>query len=178
MRIISGTLKGRSLQVPKNFDGRPTTDFAREGLFNVLNNLVTLQHCTVLDLFAGTGAFGIECLSRGSQSVLFVDLAPLHVRFIGENLRTYDLKNGSVIKQDVLKFIKQTSASYDLVFADPPYDMKDLESIPELVLASSLLSDGGLFVLEHGKRNDFSAHPHFVQERSYSSVRFSFFSKQ
>ncbi len=177
MRIISGTLKGRSLQVPKNFDGRPTTDFAREGLFNVLNNLVNLQNSAVLDLFAGTGAFGVECLSRGAKSVLFVDIAPLHVRFIGENLRTYDLKNGSVIKQDVLKFIKQASASYDLVFADPPYDMKELETIPELVLGSSLLNDGGMFVLEHGKRNDFSKHPHFLQERSYSSVRFSFFAR-
>lgn len=177
MRIISGSLKGRSILVPKNFAGRPTTDFAREGLFNVIRNFTELETVHVLDLFAGTGAFGIECLSRGALSVVFVDIAPLHARFIGENLKNYNLKNGTVVKQDVFKFMKQTSSSFDLVFADPPYDLAGLEEIPKALLDSNVLREGGTFILEHGKRNDFSGHVGFVQERAYSSVRFSFFQK-
>jgi 16S rRNA (guanine966-N2)-methyltransferase len=177
MRIISGSLKGRSIQVPKNFAGRPTTDFAREGLFNVLRNFTEIETIQILDLFAGTGAFGIECLSRGAISVVFVDIAPLHARFISENLKTYNLKNGSVVKQDVFKFIKQTSSAFDFVFADPPYDLVGLEEIPSIILNSTLLRDNGTFVLEHGKRSDFSNHPNFIQERAYSNVRFSFFKK-
>jgi 16S rRNA (guanine966-N2)-methyltransferase len=175
MRIISGSLKGRSILVPKNFKGRPTTDFAREGLFNVLGNIIDITNADILDLFAGTGAFSIECLSRGAKSTLAVEIQPLHVKFIHQNLDLFSLDNGNAIRQDVIKFIAQCQMNFDLVFADPPYDLIHLNALPDKIMNSSLLRTGGWFVLEHGKYNDFSGHQAFVQSRQYSNVFFSFF---
>lgn len=177
MRIISGSLKGRNILTPRNFKGRPTTDFAREGLFNVLNNLIDFDEMAILDLFAGTGAFGLECISRGASSAIFVEIQSLHVKSIAENFRAYEISNASTVRQDVFKFLKMHRNPVDLVFADPPYELENLMSIPELVLQPEVLVDGGIFVLEHGKGNAFSEHPHFLQERSYGSVRFSFFQR-
>jgi 16S rRNA (guanine966-N2)-methyltransferase len=177
MRIISGKFKGRSILVPKNFAGRPTTDFAREGLFNVLNNLLEWDEMDVADLFAGTGAFGIECLSRGAGSVTFVDMSGLHAKFITDNLRSFDLKDGHSLKQDVFRFLRDPGKPFDLVFADPPYDLENLTHLPDLILNDSVLHAHGILVLEHGKRTDFSGHTHFLQMRSYGNVRFSFFQR-
>lgn len=175
MRIISGSLKGRSISVPKNFKGRPTTDFAREGLFNVLNHLVDFHQMDVLDLFSGTGAFAIECFSRGAEHVTCVDMQSLHVKFISDNFKQFNIANGVTTKQDVFKYIQQSSRKFDLIFADPPYDLQRLAELPDLIFKQGLLHDGGLFILEHPKQHNFEQHPHFLQEKRYSNVHFSFF---
>jgi 16S rRNA (guanine(966)-N(2))-methyltransferase RsmD len=178
MRIISGTLKGRSIDVPRNFKGRPTTDFAREGLFNVLNNRVSWDGLRVLDLFAGTGAFSLECFSRGAQSVLAIDMQPLHVRFINDNFRNFEAFNAHAIKQDVFKWVPTANEKFDLIFADPPYDIPGLTKLPSLILEAEILDSNGLLVVEHGKRTDFSGQTGFLFEKTYSNVTFSFFSLQ
>jgi 16S rRNA (guanine(966)-N(2))-methyltransferase RsmD len=175
MRIISGTLKGRSIDVPRNFKGRPTTDFAREGLFNVLNNQLSWHNLKVLDLFSGTGAFALECFSRGAADILAIELQPLHVRCINENFRKFEANNAQAIKHDVFKWIPTTTEKFDLIFADPPYDIPGLTKLPTLVLEAGILAPNGVLVVEHGKRTRFSDHPGFRQERAYSSVTFSFF---
>lgn len=177
MRIISGTLKGRTILVPKNFKGRPTTDFGREGLFNVLQNLVDFQQIHVLELFAGTGAFSVECFSRGAEYIKAVEKHPLHARFIRDNFRSFDMQHTDVVLADVIRFLGQESQQYDLIFADPPYDLPSLELLPTMVLARNLLKADGIFVLEHGKRNNFEQEPGFLQQRQYSNVHFSFFEK-
>lgn len=175
MRIISGRFKGRQIAVPRNFKGRPTTDFAREGLFNVLSHLIDLDGASVLDLFAGTGAFGIECVSRGAAHLTSVEIQGLHVKAISENFKTFDFQDALVLKLDVFRYIQQGTKKFDLIFADPPYDLVELQQLPDLLLASGLLNENGLLVIEHGKRTDFSAYKHFLQTRVYSNVHFSFF---
>lgn len=177
MRIISGSLKGRSIDVPRNFKGRPTTDFAREGLFNVLNNMVEWEGLRVLDLFAGTGAFSLECFSRGSEAILAVDIQPLHVKFINDNFRNFEAIEAHALKQDVFRFLKNPEESFDLIFADPPYDLPKLEHLPEWILTSPAMQENTLVVIEHGKRTDLSQQIGFLQMKSYSNVRFSFFRK-
>jgi 16S rRNA (guanine966-N2)-methyltransferase len=176
MRIISGALKGRSIDVPKNFKGRPTTDFAREGLFNVLNNRVNWTETKVLDLFAGTGAFSLECFSRGASQILAVELQPLHVRFINDNFKNFLAHDAHAIKHDVLKWIPTNKEKFNLIFADPPYDLPSLGKLPGLILNSETLDIGGVLVVEHGKRTSFLNEPGFLLEKTYSNVTFSFFS--
>jgi 16S rRNA (guanine(966)-N(2))-methyltransferase RsmD len=178
MRIISGTLKGRLITVPKNFRGRPTTDFAREGLFNMLGHMIDMEGIAVLDLFAGTGAFGLECLSRGAGSVLAIDQQPLHVKFIQQNFDAFGFENAEAMRVDVFRYLNKPDASFDLVFADPPYDLKQLKELPDTILSASLLNETGLLVVEHGKNMDFTAHPACVQSRQFSNVWFSFFRKK
>lgn len=175
MRIISGSLKGRSIDVPRNFKGRPTTDFAREGLFNFLNNRVNWSESKVLDLFAGTGAFSLECFSRGAQDILAIDLQPLHVRFINENFRNFEALAAHAIKQDVFKWMPTATEKFNLIFADPPYDLPGLVRLPKLVQEFGLLAPNGLLIVEHGKRTNLSDQPGFLQEKKYSNVTFSFF---
>ena len=175
MRIISGTLKGRSIDVPRNFKGRPTTDFAREGLFNVLNNRVQWEGLKVLDLFAGTGAFSLECFSRGAAEIMAIDIQPLHVRFINENFQKFSADDAHALKVDVFKWITNANQQFDLIFADPPYDIPGLTKLPALILGNQLLNPDGLLIIEHGKRTDFSNQPGFQMEKSYSNVSFSFF---
>lgn len=176
MRIISGTLKGRSIDVPRNFKGRPTTDFAREGLFNVLNNRVQWDGLKVLDLFAGTGSFSLECFSRGAAQILAIDMQPLHVRFINENFKKFECHDAHAMKNDVFKWIPTSNEKFDLIFADPPYDLPGLSKLPNLIMNQGILTDVGLLVIEHGKRTHFSDHPAFQYEKTYSNVSFSFFS--
>jgi 16S rRNA (guanine(966)-N(2))-methyltransferase RsmD len=175
MRIISGSLKGRSIDVPRNFKGRPTTDFAREGLFNILNNRISWHETKVLDLFAGTGAFSLECFSRGAQDLLAIELQPLHVRFINDNFRRFEATQAQAIKFDVFKWIPTATERFDLIFADPPYDLPGLSRLPKLIMESELLTPEGLLIVEHGKRTNFSDQPGFFQEKTYSNVTFSFF---
>ena len=176
MRIIAGALKGRSIEVPKNFKGRPTTDFAREGLFNVLNNRVEWPEAKVLDLFAGTGAFSLECFSRGAAQILAIDVQPLHVRFMNDNFKNFEAHNAHAIKHDVFKWIPSNHESFNLIFADPPYDLPSLMKLPSLILQGSMLEEGGVLVVEHGKRTSFLNEPGFLMEKTYSNVTFSFFS--
>jgi 16S rRNA (guanine(966)-N(2))-methyltransferase RsmD len=177
MRIISGTYRGRKLHPPANLHLRPTTDFAKEALFNVLNNKVDYEQLRVLDLFAGTGSISYEFVSRGCKSVTALDKEPRCVGFIHST--ALDLKMVSLypVKANAMTFVKQSFDKWDLVFADPPYDLRELADLPELVLGGNILQHGGLFILEHPKKYDFSKIPGFDQHRNYGEVNFTFFRK-
>ena len=175
MRIISGKYRRRRFDVPKNIKARPTTDFARENLFNVLNNMIDFEALKALDLFAGTGAISFELLSRGVESVVSVEKHPTQFYFIKKVADELKDDNIIAIKGDVFKYIQSTRETFDFIFADPPYDLPNLEEIPDLVFRKGLLKPGGLFILEHSRKNDFSDRPEFDELRTYGSVNFSFF---
>jgi 16S rRNA (guanine(966)-N(2))-methyltransferase RsmD len=178
MRIISGKYKGRHFDVPRNFKARPTTDFAKENLFNILNNMVDFEEMSVLDFFAGTGSISLEFLSRGCKAVTSVEMDAMHSAHLKKSCAILGDDAWCVVRDDVFRYIRRCPAAYDLVFADPPYALKELKSIPDLVLESGLLKCGGMLVFEHGKDNDFSGHPCFFRHVSYGSVNFSFFEKK
>lgn len=175
MRIIRGKYGRRRFEVPKNITARPTTDFARENLFNVLENLDDFEGKTALDLFAGTGAIGLEFASRGCSEVTAVEQAPVQAQFI----RSVKEKLGDtalrVIKGDVFKFIATCGRSFDFIFADPPYDHPRFEEVPELILSSAMVKPGTVVIIEHSRTRDFSTLPGFSQHRVYGSVNFSIF---
>ena len=175
MRIITGRYKGRHFDIPRSFKARPTTDFAKENIFNVLTQYVDFDGATALDLFSGTGSISLELLSRGCQQVVSVEMDRDHHRFIQDCLKKLDTKACIPIRGDVFRFLKSCKQQYDFIFADPPYALKKLPEIPDLVIGRQLLKDGGIFVFEHGKDYDFSNHPHFLEHRSYGSVNFSLF---
>jgi len=178
MRIITGKYKGRHFDIPRTFKARPTTDFAKENIFNVLKGYVDLEDAEALDLFAGTGSISLELLSRGCRQVVSVELDREHANFIRqcvEKLGKTEEVGHLLIRGDVFRFIKSCRRQFDLVFADPPYTLPTLPQIPDLVLESELLKPGGLLVFEHGKHHDFSQHPCFVEHRAYGSVNFSLF---
>lgn len=175
MRIISGKYGKRRFDVPSNIKARPTTDFARENLFNVLNNLIDFSNMTALDLFAGTGAISFELLSRECTKVVCVENYPVQYNFIRKVMQQLHADNLVPIKGDVFKFIPACKENFDLIFADPPYDLPKFGTIPELVLNSELLKPEGIFIIEHSKSYDFSTLPGFDQKRTYGSVNFSFF---
>lgn len=176
MRVITGKYKGRHFDIPRTFKARPTTDFAKENLFNVLNAYVDWDEAPVaLDLFAGTGSITLELLSRGCSRVVCIEKDSLHYRFIREFLDKLQDTAAIPVKGDVFKYLGQCRETFDLVFADPPYVLKEIPELPDLVLERGLLREGGLFVLEHGKEHDFTAHSRFVEHRQYGSVNFSFF---
>ena len=173
MRIISGIYGGRRLSPPKNITARPTTDFAKESLFNLLNNRMDLEGIDMLDLFAGTGGIGIECVSRGAREVTAVEIAHVQQNWIISCCKQLGIKNLSVIRGDVFKFLSACRTRYDLIFADPPYALDRIEELPDLTLG--LLKKDGWLVIEHGKDTDFTSHPNHIETRSYGSVHFSFF---
>jgi 16S rRNA (guanine966-N2)-methyltransferase len=168
-------LKGRPIRVPRNFSGRPTTDFAREGLFNMLESLNAVMGKKVLELFSGTGVFSLECLSRGAESVCAVEMLPVHLRGIRENFDAFGFRDASTIRADALKWLKSPHGTYDLIFADPPFDLARLGELPGMVLESGVLREGGLFVLEHPASVSFENTPGFFRTRSFGNVVFSFF---
>ena len=178
MRIISGKYKGRHFDVPRTFKARPTTDFAKENLFNILNNIVDFEESTVLDLFSGTGSISLEFLSRGCCEVVSVEMEQLHYGFLKKSAATLDDKAWHIVRDDVFRFLKRCNSSYDIVFADPPYALKTLKDIPDLVLEGGILKKGGIFVFEHGKDYDFTTHPYFHRHVSYGSVNFTFFKQE
>jgi RNA methyltransferase, RsmD family len=175
MRIIGGEFKRRRFDVPKNITARPTTDFARENLFNVLENRLDLEGIAALDLFAGTGAVSFELISRGCQKVVSLEKASTQFSFIIKVMKELKTDRLIPVRGDVFKYIGQTREKFDFIFADPPYDLKGLETIPGLIFENDLLKEGGIFILEHGRNNDFSEMPQFVEKRVYGSVNFSFF---
>jgi len=175
LRIISGTYKGRYIPVPRSFRARPTTDFAREGLFNVLANTYDFNDLMVLDLFAGTGSIGLEFASRGAARVDMVEINARTTSFLQRTTRQLGIENVRIIRGDVSKYLKQCRTLYDIVFADPPYDLDILPTIPELVLNAKILVKDGWFILEHGKNNSFVHHSQFQELRKYGSVHFSIF---
>ena len=174
MRIISGTYKGRHIPVRKNFPSRPTTDFAKENLFNVLNNNFDFEGLKVLDLFAGTGSISYEFASRGSI-VTLIENDYRSYDFIRKTLSDLDMKTVSAFKADVFRAIPKIPEKFDLIFADPPYTLRDIDTIPGLILENQILNPDGWFVLEHSDKHDFRAVRYFKELRKYGSVHFSIF---
>ena len=176
MRIIGGDLKGKRIAVPRNFPSRPTTDFAKEGLFNILNNLLDIEDLDILDLCAGTGNISFEFISRGASFVMAVDANPICVRHI-EKLSKDFKKNGSLktYKSDCIVFCKNSNIQFDLIFADPPFHINIHTELLETIFGSSILKESGRFILEHGKKVNFESHEKFTFSRNFGNVVFSFF---
>jgi 16S rRNA (guanine(966)-N(2))-methyltransferase RsmD len=177
MRIIGGMYGGRRFNPPTFFKARPTTDFAKESLFNLINNRIDLEGTRVLDLFAGTGSISYEFMSRGCISITSVDINPKYLSYIkkiSEELNK-EVKIVQTLKADVLSFLKKAELNYDLIFADPPYDLPELEQIPDLIYRNQSLKESSIVILEHSSKNNFAKHPHFEELRKYGSVNFSFF---
>lgn len=175
MRIITGLYKGRHFDIPRSFKARPTTDFAKENIFNVVNGYMELDGTTALDLFAGTGSISLELLSRGCSRVVSVEADRDHAAFIRQCMTKIGTDACMLIRGDAFRFMKSCRQQFDFIFADPPYALKELPVIPSLIFEKGLLKEGGLLVFEHGKDNDFSSHERFVEHRSYGSVNFSLF---
>lgn len=174
MRIINGTQKGRVIKVPKDLPVRPTTDFAKEGLFNILNNKINYEDTKVLDLFSGTGHISLEFASRGSTNILSVDKHSKCVGFLKATSK--ELNFGiDTIKADVFDFLKNCNQKFDMIFADPPYELENIPTINQLIFDKQLLNKGGLLIIEHGPRTNLESLTGFIQKRSYGNVNFSFF---
>lgn len=178
MRIISGKYKGRHFDIPRNFKARPTTDFAKENLFNILCNIIDFEECTALDLFSGTGSISLELLSRGCPKVTSVEMDSLHFSHLRKSAATLNDSNWQLVRDDVFRFIRRCNSSYSLIFADPPYALKELKDIPGLILQTDMLKEGGLLVFEHGKDHSFEDNPYFIRHISYGSVNFTFLKKE
>ena len=178
MRIISGQLKGQRYEMPgKSQKTRPTTDMAREGLFNILQHQIELQDLRVLDLFAGVGGVGYEFLSRGAEQVDFVEKYRGCCRFIQSQLQRFRMEEKAKVHQaDVFAFLGQLpQESYGLVFADPPYALNKMQELPALIFSKNILKKGGCLIIEHDERQDFANHANFAQIRKYGQSRFSIF---
>jgi 16S rRNA (guanine(966)-N(2))-methyltransferase RsmD len=175
MRIITGKYKGRHFDIPRSFKARPTTDFAKENIFNVLAGYIDFDGAKALDLFSGTGSITLELLSRGCSRVVSIEQDRDHHRFICDCLKKLNDKQALPLRADVFRFLKSCHEQYDFIFADPPYALKELPQIPDLVIEKKLLKPDGIFVFEHGKDYDFSQHPYFREHRAYGSVNFSIF---
>lgn len=178
MRIISGKYRGRTIMPPRNLRARPTTDFAKENLFNVLVNLVDFEELDVLDLFSGTGSISYEFASRQARSVTSVEINSVHHNFIRQTARELKFENFYAVKANVFLYLKSCSKRFDLIFSDAPYDLEGSEEVISLVFERDLLNDDGILIFEHSKDKDFSEHTNFWQQRSYGSVQFSFFKKE
>ena len=177
MRIISGKYRGKQIHPPAGLKARPTTDFAKESLFNILLNRFDMEEVVVLDLFSGTGSLTFEFASRGAPSVVAVEKDPVQFSFIRKMCRELDLDLVTVIRGDAFIYLKRPSQSFDIIVADPPFDHPMLEILPDLVFSSGVLSPEGWFILEHPGKYSFSAHHYFQQHRKYGGVHFSFFGR-
>ena len=175
MRIISGTHKGKRLIAPKNLPARPTTDFAKEGLFNMIGNEYNIEDIVVLDLFAGIGGITFEFASRGAKKIVSIDENYHCVSFIKKTARELELHQIDVFKNDVFRYLKKYDSTFDIIFADPPYNLKNIDLVPDLVFENKLLKENGKLILEHDRNWDFSESPHFSSHRKYSNVNFSIF---
>jgi 16S rRNA (guanine(966)-N(2))-methyltransferase RsmD len=175
MRIIRGKYGRRRFDVPTAITARPTTDFARENIFNVLENMIDFDGITAIDLFAGTGAISLEMISRGAAAVTAVEKAATQYRFIRKVADQLNCRELTLIKGDALRFIESCHTKVDLIFADPPYDMEGFANIPTTILNSGAVGPGTIVVVEHNRTHDFSALPGFLEHRTYGSVNFSIF---
>lgn len=175
MRIIAGSLKGRRMNPPANLPVRPTTDMARESLFNILNNYVDYEECSVMDLFSGTGAVAVEFISRGVKEVTAVDINNACTEYIKSEANRLGLRNLHVVRTDVFDLLKRANRKFDIVFADPPYALEGLATLPDLVFGSEVLTEDGIFIMEHPREYSFEEHPRFWQHRNYGKVNFTFF---
>ena len=177
MRIITGIYKGRHFDIPKTFKARPTTDFAKENIFNVLNGYIDLDGVSALDLFSGTGSISLELLSRGCASVISVEADRDHHAFIKQCLAKLGTDKCVPLRGDVFRFIKSCRQQFDFIFADPPYALPELPTLPRMIMERGMLKPGGVFVFEHGKHNSFTDVPGFIEHRAYGSVNFSLFKR-
>ena len=175
MRIISGKYKGKTINAPKNLPVRPTTDYAKEGLFNILTNEFDLEEIEILDLFSGTGNIAFEFASRGAQKIRCIDQNHHCVSFIKKTSKSLNCNQITVFRNDVFKYLKQYSQSFDIIFADPPYNMTETAQIPDLVFKNQLLNENGWLIIEHDKHTDLSEFNNFIILRKYGNVNFSIF---
>lgn len=176
MRIIRGKYGRRRFDVPTNITARPTTDFARENIFNVIENMIDIEGIRALDLFAGTGAVTFELLSRGAEQVTAVEKASTQHRFIARVADMLKEPGLRLVRGDVFKYLESCPPrSFDFVFADPPYDMPSFEDVPRMVIERDIVRPGGIFIIEHSRTRDFSSLPFFHSHRTYGSVNFSIF---
>ncbi|MFR9649430.1 MAG: RsmD family RNA methyltransferase [Rikenellaceae bacterium] len=177
MRVVSGKWRGRVINPPKGLKARPTTDFAKENLFNILANSIDFEECDVLDLFAGTGSITLEFASRGARSVTSVEINALHHRFISKCVADFDAKGVYPVKANAFLYLKSCPKKFDLIFSDAPYDLDGSAEVIELVFERELLNEDGILIFEHSKGVSFEEHPMFYKSKSYGSVQFSFFKK-
>ena len=175
MRIIGGKYKGRRIHPPKSSLARPTTDYAKEGLFNILQHTVPLEGIRVLDLFAGTGNMSLEFVSRGAEEVISVEQDRELFEYQRSTARLLQADNWHHVKADALTFLRGHHAVYDVIFADPPFNMEGTGQLPTLVREGGLLAPDGLMILEHPKNIDLRHDPWFDRHRPYGNVHFSFF---
>jgi len=178
LRIISGTHRARQIHPPKGLPVRPTTDLAKESLFNILINRVDFEDIAVLDLFAGTGSISFEFASRGAKDVVAVELNHRCTDFISKCVTEIGFERVFVVKANAFNYLKSVKRKFDVIFADPPYEMQEVNLIPELVFNNSLLNEEGWLIVEHASSVKFTGHPSFVDLRQYGKVHFSFFQQQ
>ncbi len=176
MRIISGKYKSKRITAPKNLPVRPTTDMAKESLFNILNNLYYFENISVLDLFAGTGNISYEFASRGTETIYAIDAHYACIKFINQTAKALNM-NINTYKSDVYKFLEKTPLKADVIFADPPYDFEATQflKIADLVFTQELLNEEGVLIIEHSKHTDLTSHPNHSYEKRYGGNVFSFF---
>lgn len=179
MRIISGKFKGRKFSPPlKKCNTRPTMEMAKEALFNILQNSYSLEDIFVADLFGGTGSISLEFISRGCENVTWVENFYLCNQFVRNIKETLKIENElKLVKNEVIRFLTNTNKTFDIIFADPPYDFRHSKKIIDLVFEKNLLKENGVLIYEHDKRLDFSIFPYFMELKTYGTNRFSFFSK-
>ena len=175
MRIIGGKNRGKTISLPAKYEARPTTDFAKEGLFNIISNEYEFEGLSVLDLFGGTGSISFEFASRGAGEIHCIEMSPANAAFIRNTAKQFGFDNITVIRHNVFDFLKICGKTFDIVFADPPYAIDGLETIPSQVFAAGVVRPGGYFILEHPGIFRFDDKPFFVKERKYGNVHFSFF---
>jgi 16S rRNA (guanine(966)-N(2))-methyltransferase RsmD len=175
MRIISGKWGGRRISPPANMPHtRPTTDIAKEGLFNILQNRINFEGITTLDLFGGTGCISYELASRGAANLTIVEKDPIMFNFIKKNLETFGT-TANILKMDVFSFLQSCTNQYDFIFAGPPYALGTIDELPKIIVHSNLIAPGGFFVLEHTPRNAYENYAGFSFVRNYGTTVFSFF---
>ncbi len=176
MRIISGTLGGRKISPPAKMPyTRPTTDIAKEGLFNIIENNLEISTLKTLDIFGGTGSISYELASRGASDVTIVEKDPVMYEFIKKTASTLNLQNFKAVKMDVFRFLQLYSETFDLIFAGPPYALTNIDDLPKLVVEKKLLNENGWFILEHTPANNYKAHKQFKTQRNYGTTVFSIF---
>lgn len=178
MRIISGKYGGRKILTPVKMPlTRPTTDFAREGLFNILQNRIDFEACKTLDLFGGTGSISLEFASRGAAELTIIEKDSKMFASIQKNLALLKIEHVHLFRMDVFQFLENCSEEYDLIFAGPPYAMQEIDLLPKIIVEKELISADGFFILEHTPRNQYAAFPGFLFQRNYGTTIFSFFGK-
>ena len=177
MRIIHGKYKSKRIMAPDNLPVRPTTDMAKEGLFNVIDNEFYIENLVVLDLFSGTGNMSYEFSSRGAKSVTSVDLNYNCIRFIKKMAREMEFSQMNIFKSDAKKFVESSTSTFKLIFADPPYDMDGQTELFEYIMNSNLLEDRGWLIIEHDSHHSFENITGFKQQRRYGSVNFTILEK-